>query len=44
MIDCSGISRLRGVMFDLQYGNTTILICSVFASGHGQHMACCMLS
>ena len=31
-------------MFDLQYGNPTILVCNVFASEHGQHMACGRLS
>ena len=30
MVDCCGISWLRGVMFDLQYGYITILVCNCF--------------
>ena len=44
MVDCCGISWLIGVMFDLQYGYITILVCNVFVSEHDQHMACYRLS
>ena len=44
MVDCCVISWLRGVMFALQYGYITILVCNVFSSEHGQHMACYRLS
>ena len=44
MVDCCGISWLRCVIFDLQYVYITILVCTMFASGHGQHMACYRLS
>ena len=44
MVDCYGISWLRGVMYDLQHGYITILVCNVLASEHGHHMACSRLS
>ena len=44
MVDCCVISWLRGVMFDLQYGHITILVCNVFSSEHGQHMVYYRLS
>ena len=31
-------------MFDLQYGYITILVCNMFSSEHGQHIACYRLS
>ena len=44
VIDCSGISWLRGVMFAWPHGYSTIWVCNVIVSGLGHYMASCRLS